>query len=377
MANEGRKNIDGVTRPGIAMPNSSSKPIVVSDKPEVKDPMVNDPNDLGVYSSELENNSEQQIATQQPSENQARQSQSTKQKTVTKTVVKEVKTDPKDKGKKEKLQKASPEPENITSNNITKVEVPSKRRRIWPVVVLLISLFSLIGVALAADAELIKLPFNLPFDFIKKSQPAEGKSDINETQSSESAQNTGTANSDQYIVPEGYIVYENKELGFKFAYPKEWGVVKEGDKEELLLSGHTEQYTNKSEQINGQLDIAARQTKDYSTVLEKGGPIIKLDSGKWIVSDPQTNVSPDNVKYRVGDEIKVPIAFKNDKLVVYDFSSGEEGCRNTRWVFEAKANIVEISTPSLCGEDFTPASQANIDAKNATNSAIIKTIVVN
>jgi len=35
--------------------------------------------------------------------------------------------------------------------------------------------------------------------------------------------NTPPAKDNSYKVPEGYISYENKELGFKFAYPAAWG----------------------------------------------------------------------------------------------------------------------------------------------------------
>ena len=45
-------------------------------------------------------------------------------------------------------------------------------------------LLGLVGVGLAADAELIKLPFDLPFDFIKKSQPTQ-ETTVDNSQSSQ------------------------------------------------------------------------------------------------------------------------------------------------------------------------------------------------
>ncbi|HSX17563.1 MAG TPA: hypothetical protein VLH86_05700 [Patescibacteria group bacterium] len=46
-----------------------------------------------------------------------------------------------------------------------------------------------------------------------------------------------------YKAPDGYVVYENKDIGFKFAYPKEWGtIVRTGDDTPSLitdgLNGH-------------------------------------------------------------------------------------------------------------------------------------------
>lgn len=39
-------------------------------------------------------------------------------------------------------------------------------------------------------------------------------------------------------IPEGFIAYENKELGFKFAYPKTWGEVKEDSNSDVIFSAH-------------------------------------------------------------------------------------------------------------------------------------------
>ncbi len=406
MAKDEKKMLFDVAKPGSTPPDSSAKPVIVSHK-MIKDPMVQEDK---AEDAEIENTQSMRnvssssgktiepvsdtkkeeakadTATADNDEPSAEPKSEDAENGSETAVVDAVLSQSQEKAKKSK--DAEVEAEQASNINklidskkyFVKVKAPKrKRNKRVLVVVVLILMAGLAGVGLAADAELIGL--DVPFDFIKKSQSAQQPAVVDDAESkpkdeSNSNETADAQIQDDYVVPEGFVVYENKDYGIKFAYPKEWGTIAEVDKGEALFNGTTEQFEDKAAEKSGKVSVVVRKKENYTTVLEKYGPELKLEEGKWVVADPRTDSSPDNQKYAVGDVYAVPIASEKPGQIVYDFSAGDEGCLLTRWIFEVKDGFVELTTPSLCGADMTSASQANIAIDKAVNDKIVKSIRV-
>ncbi len=236
MASESDKQVFDVSKPGSTPPDASGKPIIVSHKTMMKDPMVNEESSIAdsedsseKAGEELRKSSKSNIKPihediepdHDSSGNDQDKKPSEDNDTNDSAEIGESDDKPKKKKKEdEPLQDEEKIRKLVESKKyFIKVRTPNRKRNKRTVlVILVVLLLAVIGVGAAADAELIDLP--VPFDFIKKSQPK--VSTIVVATPTESKKED-TAKSDKYVVPEGYVVYENKDLGFKFAYPKTWG----------------------------------------------------------------------------------------------------------------------------------------------------------
>jgi len=100
----------------------------------------------------------------------------------------------------------------------------TKKKRRNGLLLALLLLLAAGGAYLALDAQLVKNEISLPHEFLKEQRATDNSaSDLpaaapNEQTNSEQP----SAETDEYKVPEGFTLYENKELGFKFAYPEIW-----------------------------------------------------------------------------------------------------------------------------------------------------------
>lgn len=82
--------------------------------------------------------------------------------------------------------------------------------------IVLILLLGFALVYLMIDVGLIKADVKLPFEFFKSDNTTSTTASTPEPPATKPAANT-------FKTPDGYAVYENKTLGFKFAYPEAWG----------------------------------------------------------------------------------------------------------------------------------------------------------
>ncbi|MDB5185525.1 MAG: hypothetical protein JWL85_48, partial [Candidatus Saccharibacteria bacterium] len=95
---------------------------------------------------------------------------------------------------------------------------PARKRNMRAAVIsLVIVLVGVVGLAAAADAEILNLGFKPPFDFIKKDTKQTAA--IVPAVAVPAVVPTPKATTPAVTVPDGYVEYTNKELGFKFAYP--------------------------------------------------------------------------------------------------------------------------------------------------------------
>lgn len=119
------------------------------------------------------------------------------------------------------------------------------RKSLW----LLLLLAVVVGAYLAIDARLIKTSINLPFHIFKQPAPIATPVAVSTTP----AQTTPAA-TDPYA---DWALYENKNLGFKFAYPKEWG-------EAIIATGTGEKGSSAQLSFTKQkLAVAGVVTKDF------------------------------------------------------------------------------------------------------------------
>lgn len=97
-----------------------------------------------------------------------------------------------------------------------------------------------------------------------------GTSKKTPTNSSAATENTKKeeTKTEEAKIPEGFVEYENKELGFKFAYPKEWGTASQGVSFEGSHAKTGSEYLikfDKNEKVT-----AAVRSKDYEHDPEMG-----------------------------------------------------------------------------------------------------------
>jgi hypothetical protein len=199
------KAIFDVSKPGSTAPSSSSKPIIVSHKPIIKDstlienteqkPSNSNPEVLKAPSEKVEvsktvimplsdnesNSESDQDDTKESKKNQEKEPLSKSSKSTEKsqeeTVVDAVISRAGDK-KQKKLDEEELEAKKDRINNLVeskkyfvKVRQPkSKRKKRALLLVILLIIATFIGFVIAADAEVINV--KVPVDFIKKQQPA-------------------------------------------------------------------------------------------------------------------------------------------------------------------------------------------------------------
>ncbi len=173
------------------------------------------------------------------------------------------------------------------------------------------------------------------------------------------------AQEEVYKVPEGYTLYENKELGFKFVYPKVYGnLTKQPDVNSIQILESAQPDQQYGAGINGIFTIYTYATADQTITGRKYGPQIKLQNGKWIVTEANES---DVVGNKVGDEYKdfdkqVPASQTNNGLAVYTLKGGDEGTESDRLMFIANGKLHEIFLPS-----FSDGLYGNFDENPKAN----------
>jgi hypothetical protein len=408
---DSNKGVFDVSKPGSTPPDSSAKPIIVSHKPMIKDSVVKEEQ----INEQAETKPEQKLKA--PSE------KSEDSKTVIQPLITTDKDDKKVESSKvdskldvstdnskntdqekvvvdavvsqtneKKQKKFDEEAEQANKEKIDKLieskkyfvkvrPAKAKRNKRAVLIVLLLFIIGLIGFGAAADAELVNI--KVPFDFINKDtevvnvpptpNPETQQADQNESQKSE------------YVVPEGYKVYENTELGYKFTYPTIYGEFTEKSQINNVEVGQIEGLNNYFESDNpstsvivgakGPFSLYNYKTSNQEFNTYKYGPDVKFENNKWIV----LSINPADTVNTVGQELKdvegkaiVP----NDKndIKSYTFKSLDESCMSTKIVFitNNKLNIIEL--PQFC-YDTTEPSQDNIKSVDSAYKELYENVL--
>jgi hypothetical protein len=153
---------------------------------------------------------------------------------------------------------------------------------------------------------------------------------------------------DKYVIPEGYIGYDNKDLAFKFAYPAAYGELKAStaSSDEQIFA------TNKPNPayIEGSSEAIHMSTSAADVVFYtyKYGPTLKFVDGEPIVQE----VNPADEINRVGEKYQSRADSKGTiktvgGLKVYSFAGGDEGSSAYRYAFLSKDKLVIITLPQF------------------------------
>lgn len=388
MAKEEKKSMADVAKPGSTSPDTSSKPVIISNRPMVKDPMVNEETSDSVIDNKDEN-----VTADSPSKGrvikpisdnhdsvkeEAQPEKEKKEESSDEAVVDAVVSQATDKNKKAReteeneARRAANDKLIESKKYFVKVKAPkAKRHKRTALALLLVVFIGLMGVGAAADAELIGL--SVPFDFIKKTQPVTASVPTPVTkQTTDEELKTKTASS-QYIVPEGYIVYENKDAGFKFAYPEGW----KGDLKKIDLTGTTDANSaqidsyfvtpNPTEQVlpgvRAPITVITYKTATATIISRKYGPDVQIKDQKLIVTGLN---EADTVNKTIGSEYKtrdgkVVAPSKQGNLSVFSLVASDEGCTYTHLIFIVKDKLHELMLPEFCDNSFGATNQPIID----------------
>ncbi|MFO0920045.1 MAG: hypothetical protein U0451_00020 [Candidatus Saccharimonadales bacterium] len=418
-AKESKKNVFDIAKPGSTVPSSTSKPVIISHKPLIKDSTVVEekegstsetpapkapsekvtsskiiqpltPSEPEKEAPQLDSvgTTEDSLTDEKVVEDTVEDSNESEDKSQEEAIVDAVvsQTDDK-KAKKKEADEQIAHREKInklieSKQYFVRVRQPkSKRNKKMLLLVLFVVLVGMITFGLAADAEIID--FNVPFDFIKKEQPEvvqqTGVTNIQKNDTEDPTEETKP----EYVVPEGYLVYENRELGFKFAYAKEYGSIDEIQLTQGAKSKHTNtsvysvdlnKYFESSEApensktgVSGEISLSNFKSTDVTITSRRNGSDVKLENAKWI----NITVNPvDPAKNQVGQEYKdiegkslVPT--NNNGLQVYDFKSADEGCTIHQLLFVVNDKLNMIKTPRFCDGTLNPSG----DGKKIDDSA--------
>lgn len=177
----------------------------------------------------------------------------------------------------------------------------------------------------------------------KSEQPSKANTSTKDSGSDQAADTS-------YRIPEGYEFYENSELGFKFAYPKNYGAfASQGNVNGVDIIKSSVPTSQYGPGISGAFQIFTYATADQTITSRKYGPQISLQKGKWIVTEANESDVTGN---KVGDvykdfEGKAPASQTNKGITVYTLKSADEGSEMDRLVFVAKGKLHEIYMPTF------------------------------
>jgi hypothetical protein len=177
-------------------------------------------------------------------------------------------------------------------------------------------------------------------------------------------------------IPEGFIEYRNEELGFKFAYPEEWGVLSEdsGQYENILHRTKTPQYVGQN--LQGVVDVTAYDKENFTISSRKYGPTIKPIKKDSFFSWEVIESNPADETTKLGDKYEVKVAREIDETKVFNLFSGDEGCYTAQWVFETKDSWITIRLPAVCADNIDVIPQNRLDTYEQITDKILNTIQI-
>lgn len=256
-AKEGKKNVFDVAKPGSTAPSSTSKPVIISHKPIIKDSTVlaekkasdNTEGEATKTSIEKVTTAKviQPLTPQESDEEEAKSESTNKTEDTPEDEEKVSKEMPDDSGELDDklreeaivdavvsqsdskiVKKKEADEQLLRTEKIDKLiaskqyyvkikQTRSKRNKKKLLLILFIVFLGMIAFGLAADAEIID--FNVPFDFIKQSKPTPTQpSIVNKVNTTDSTKIQEVLKEEE-VAPVNYQVYSDKNLGFSFEYP--------------------------------------------------------------------------------------------------------------------------------------------------------------
>lgn len=184
--------------------------------------------------------------------------------------------------------------------------------------------------------------------------------------SEESNTSTSEENKDveeQYVIPEGYTVYENDEIGFKFAYPNEWTApVVVSDSDTALVTTLSDENLSSAGYIKGPVQVFSSPEASFKTNTQYKGAVVSPQttdgSTAWIVESSGLG------EIEVGEEYDAKILHQGDGLTVWEFPASHANSAWNTLVFEIDGTFVGIGSPlfnpslDLSQEEFDASRKA-------------------
>lgn len=175
---------------------------------------------------------------------------------------------------------------------------------------------------------------------------------------------TKTTEKKAYKVPDGYVVYENKELGFKFVYPKEYGEISKStpDDSAMALSySSAEPKPKYDEGVSGKITVNVAKSSSQSINTYKYGPEVKIQDGKLIVA----STNPADERNKVGSEFvnldKSTVGPQtNGDLRIFLLHGNDEDVSTKTYVFLSNEKLIKIELPTYYG-GYKPAGEKQND----------------
>jgi hypothetical protein len=310
--------------------DTDSENLVEEVTPSTDEPTEVEPADAEEVSEETP---EEEPVDDKPAENDRSESdkESAKDAALVKTIVDKAAVNKKPKDDNNKLseleKKRQAELDKLIEDRKYYVPVgqmTKKKRRLGLILFLLLFL-AVAGTYLALDAQLFKNDIKLPYEFFKE-QEADTATDLPAT-TTEQTNNETQNKIEEYKIPEGYTVYENKSLGFKFAYPKSW-------ESWANILGSSQSIRSDSVDTFVYNDRAYDLPTYYDKSLQK-----------WYTKDGTTK------KYiEIGEDL-LEINEVNSKKFYLFLGKGARYCGARHLLFEQKQKMILVKLPEVCSED--------------------------
>jgi len=165
-------------------------------------------------------------------------------------------------------------------------------------------------------------------------------------------------------------------IGFKFAYPKEWGSPRpKKDPEERKTSLYVETPEIKTANIQGTLQIWAAPVEHFILGAMYHGATVKpvLSGSEYVWKVVQGNSQSE--QFASGDTYTPApkIAHDKDGVKVYDFPTGHASATWTSWAFKAGDSFVGLKLPYNNPSFELP--QAKYDAEKAKYQPVLDKIL--
>jgi hypothetical protein len=153
------------------------------------------------------------------------------------------------------------------------------------------------------------------------------------------------ANTTQTIqVPEGWKLFTDKDIGIQFVYPAGAGAfVKPAQSEAVFESSQTSgRYSAITPGVDGSFTIGSYKSATAEVSSRRYGPMVKLDGGQWIVTEPNQY---DPTTYHKGDVYPEMTHVNTKGIDVYTATSGDEGVVRYNLFFASHGKLRELELP--------------------------------
>lgn len=174
---------------------------------------------------------------------------------------------------------------------------------------------------------------------------------------------------ESYDIPVGYTLYENKEIGFKFVYPEEWGKLTTKNSSGRALDLEGALIPTSDPRYPTSLIVFSDKKSTFKMMGRYRAPVLSpsLEANKivWKVAE-----SSEYFGITAGEVYeRQPQVVRDSKgVTVYDFPAGHASAEWTSWAFAVGDYFVGIGLPQFNSMDYLEESQTALDTAESKRS---------